>query len=240
MEIIGASGSERAYVLARLGRRLEGPTLVVVPSAAEAGPLAEDVSFFSRTDRAAGLFPSYHLLPFKLLSYHNQTASERIRLLYQLLTGDAPPLLIVPVAALLQPLIPRSELSRYAELILEGEELDRDRLAAKLAAGGYLRAAIVEEPGDYSVRGGIVDIFSPLYADPLRIEFFGDRVESLRFFSAADQRRLKPVTEAVLLPARVGIIEPHQLAQDAQLVRPASWPSWATRKWSRASRASCP
>ncbi len=219
LEIIGASGSERAYVLARLGRRLEGPTLVVVPSAAEAGPLAEDVSFFSRTDRAAGLFPSYHLLPFKLLSYHNQTASERIRLLYQLLTGDAPPLLIVPVAALLQPLIPRSELSRYAELILEGEELDRDRLAAKLAAGGYLRAAIVEEPGDYSVRGGIVDIFSPLYADPLRIEFFGDRVESLRFFSAADQRRLKPVTEAVLLPAREAVLDPQQLTQITHRVR---------------------
>ena len=157
LEIIGLAGSERAYTLARLAARQEGPTLVVTPSAGEAGQLAEDVSFFSRTDRAAGVFPAYHLLPFKYLSYHNQTASERIRVLYQLLTGEAPPLLIAPVAALLQQLIPRAELSRYAELILEGEELDRDRLVAKLVAGGYLRAAIVEEPGDFSVRGGIVE-----------------------------------------------------------------------------------
>ncbi len=220
VEVIGLSGSERAYVLSRLATRLKGPTLVVVPSVADAGQLAEDITFFSRADReAVSCFPAYHLLPFKLLSYHNQTAAERIRVLYQLLTGEAPPLLIVPVPALLQLVIPRAELNRYAELILEGEELDREHLTAKLLAGGYLRAAIVEEPGDFSVRGGIVDIFSPLYAEPLRIEFFGDRVESLRFFSAADQRRLKPIQEAVLLPARETVLDPQQLTEITHRVR---------------------
>ena len=99
-------------------------------------------------------FPSYHLLPFKFLSYHNETASERIRVLYQLLIdedaarrGGAGP---GPVAAL----IPRQEISRYAELILAGEEVDREQLISKLIAGGYLRTAIVEEPGDFSRARG--------------------------------------------------------------------------------------
>jgi transcription-repair coupling factor (superfamily II helicase) len=220
IEVLGLAGSERAHVLSRMLSHPGGPILVVVPSAAEAASLAEDIAFFSPPDRPpVGCFPSYHLMPFKFLSYHNQTASERIRLLYQLLTQAAPPLIIAPVTALLQQLIPRSELGRYAELVLEGEEVDRERLVAKLISGGYLRAAIVEEPGDFSVRGGILDVFTPLYTDPLRIEFFGDRVESLRFFSAVDQRRLKPAAEAVILPAREAVLNPDQLAEITHRIR---------------------
>ncbi len=77
---------------------------------------------------------------------------------------------------------------------------------AKLIAGGYTKAAIVEEPGDFSIRGGIVDIFSPLYPDPLRIEFFGDLVESIRVFSASNQRKIKDVDEAVILPGKEVIL----------------------------------
>ncbi len=119
----------------------------------------------------------------------------------------------------MQRLVPRNELSHYAELILSGEEVERERLISKLIAGGYLRTAIVEEPGDFSVRGGIVDVFSPLYPDPLRIEFFGDRVESLRFFSAGDQRRLGSTAEAVVLPAREAILQPKALPEILHRIR---------------------
>ncbi len=220
VEVIGLAGSERAHVLCSMVSRLGGTILVVVPSEAEANQLAEDIAFFSPpAQHLVNCFPPYHLMPFKFLSYHNQTASERIRVLYRLLVQTAPPLIIAPVPALLQQLIPRAELSRYAELIMAGEEVDRGRLVAKLITGGYLRAAIVEEPGDFSVRGGIVDVFSPLYADPLRIEFFGDRVESLRFFSAVDQRKLQPATEAVILPAREAVLHPEQLTEIIHRIR---------------------
>ena len=104
-------------------------------------------------------------------------------------------------------IVPRQELNGYAELVMVGEELDREALVAKLNAGGYGRTAIVEEPGDYSVRGGILDVFAPLYPDPLRIELFGDVVESLRFFSPVSQRTSKTLGEAVILPAREVILE---------------------------------
>jgi transcription-repair coupling factor (superfamily II helicase) len=220
VEVCGVSGSERALIITAIYARQRTPMLVVAPSMEEGQRLAEDLRFFSRQRPLPVLFfPSYHLLPFKFLSYHNATAAERIQVLYRLLMDEAPPVVVVPVQALLQRLVPRQDLSRYAELILAGEEVDRERLIAKLISGGYLRTAIVEEPGDFSVRGGIVDVFSPLYPDPLRIEFFGDRVESLRFFSAGDQRHIGAVNEAVLLPAREAILKPEALPEVLYRIR---------------------
>ncbi|MCI0472783.1 MAG: transcription-repair coupling factor, partial [Ignavibacteria bacterium] len=96
---------------------------------------------------------------------------------------------------------------------MEGEETDRERFLKKLVSGGYSRSMIVEEFGDYCVRGGIVDIFTPYYSDPVRIEFFGDRVDSIRIFSASNQRTVKNVSEAIILPAREAIYnsEDHNL-----------------------------
>ena len=220
VECCGLSGSARAYLIARAQFRRPMPMLVVSDSVEEARRLVEDLLFFGRPAPFPVLyFPPYHLLPFKFLSYHNETASERIRVLYQLLMNAAPAVVVAPVQALLQQLVPKQAINQYAELILEGEEIDRDRLVAKLIAGGYLRTAIVEEPGDFCVRGGIVDVFSPLYTDPLRIELFGERVDSLRFFSATDQRRVGSVAEAVLLPAREAILHPEALADITHRIR---------------------
>ncbi len=220
VEVCGVSGSERAYLLSVIQSRQPMPMLVVTASAEEGLRWVDDLRFFGHGQSLPVLFfPSYHLMPFKFLSYHNQTASERIRGLYRLMTEPGPLIVVTSIQALLQRLVPRQELSRYAELLQEGEEIDREHLVAKLIAGGYLRTAIVEEPGDFSVRGGIVDVFSPLYTDPLRIEFFGDRVESLRFFAAADQRRLRSESEAVLLPAREAILQPDGLPEILHRIR---------------------
>jgi transcription-repair coupling factor (superfamily II helicase) len=220
VEVCGVSGSERALIITAMYARRRSAMLVVVPSVDEGQRLVEDLRFFSHRQAVPVLFfPSYHLLPFKFLPYHNETAAERVRVLYRMLTDETPPVVVVPVQALLQRLVPRQEISRYAELILAGEELDREKLVSKLIAGGYLRTAIVEEPGDFSVRGGIVDVFSPLYPDPLRIELFGDRVESLRFFSAGDQRHIGAASEAVLLPAREAILKPDALPEILNRIR---------------------
>jgi transcription-repair coupling factor (superfamily II helicase) len=214
IEVCGVAGSERAYLLSAIQSRQPMPMLVVVASAEQGLRLVDDLRFFnSRHGLPVWFLPPYHLLPFKFLSYHNQTAAERIRVLYQMMTEEAPFVLVTTVQALLQRLVPRQALNRYADLVQVGEDIDREQLVAKLICGGYLRTAIVEEPGDFSVRGGIVDVFSPLYQDPLRIELCGDRVESLRFFNAVDQRRLRNESEAVLLPAREAILWPEALPE---------------------------
>ena len=83
---------------------------------------------------------------------------------------------------MLQKIIPKPEISGYAELVLEGEDLERDLLIDKLISGGYQRAAVVEEPGDFCVRGGIVDIYTPLYSEPIRIELFWRQRRLFTFF----------------------------------------------------------
>lgn len=220
IECNGLCGSEKAYLIAKIYQQNRQPCLVLVASQREGERLLEDLQFFTDPlDVPTLFFPPYNILPYKFVSYHNETAGRRISVLYRLLESRLSPLLITTVDALLQKIIPKQEMSRYAELIVEGEETDREHLITKLIEGGYTKTTIVEEPGDFSVRGGIIDIFSPLYPDPLRIEFFGDLVESLRFFSAFSQRKIKPVREAVILPAKEVIVTKQLLPQVISRIR---------------------
>jgi len=203
IDCIGLSGSEKACLISRLYRQHKFPCLAVVSSVREGERLIGDLRFFAgQHDLPILFFPPYNILPFKFLAYHNETAGHRIRVLYQLMEAKAPSIVVTTVDALLQKIIPRQEIGRYVELLIAEEEIDRNGLITKLISGGYSKTAIVEEFGDFSVRGGIIDVFSPLYDDPLRIEFYGDLVESLRFFSASNQRKIKDSQEAIILPAR--------------------------------------
>jgi transcription-repair coupling factor (superfamily II helicase) len=220
IECFGLNGSDRALLIARLYEQLHIPIFVVAPSAKAAEALLTDLRFFKRThDAPLFLFPSYNILPFKLMAYHNETAARRIRALYHLLESPTAPIIVTAAETLLQKVVPKQEIINYAELLMAGEEIDRDRLIEKLIAGGYTHAAIVEEPGDFSVRGGILDIYCPLYPDPMRIEFFGDVAESIRFFSAASQRTIESMSEAVILPAREMILYKALLPQMINRIR---------------------
>ena len=194
--------------------------LVVTPNNKEAERLAEDLAFFNSSPEAPILlFPAYNILPFKLMSYHSETAARRILTLHRILSEQAPAIVVAPVEALLQKIIPKEEMVAFAELLLVGEEIDRDQLIAKLESGGYERAILVEEPGDYAIRGSIVDVFSPSYPHPLRAEFFGDLLDSLRFFSPVDQRRIDSVNEAVVLPAKEIILHDDKLDEIVHRLR---------------------
>jgi transcription-repair coupling factor (superfamily II helicase) len=222
VECYGANGSERAYFIWQIYRELRIPIFVVAPSTKLAQSILEDLRFFQdAADVPMFLFPSYNILPFKFMAYHNETAARRISALYQLLEYKAPPppIVVSSVDALLQKVIPKQEIINYAELIVAGEEIEREDLIEKLVSGGYVHAAIVEEPGDFCVRGGIVDIYCPLYKDPLRIEFFGDTAESIRRFSAASQRTLQALDEAVVLPAREMVLNKALLPQFISRIR---------------------
>jgi len=170
--------------VSRLTMAHTGSVVVIVPSTKDAEKYLEDLRFFlAKNNPSPVYFPPYNILPFQQLSYHSETAGRRIKSLYRLIVEDAPQIVVTTVAALLQRIIPKQDLSDYAELIMAGEEIHRDLLVEKLVSGGYVRSAIAEEPGDFCVRGGILDVFSPLYSDPLRIELYGDTVDSIRFFS---------------------------------------------------------
>ncbi len=204
----GLAGASVAYLVSRLRAELGMPIFLVTSSQKAIDSLAEDLRFFLPPSSVpASIFPAYNISPFKFIAYHNETAARRIETLYRLVAVDAPPLVITSIEALLQKVIPRRELVNFAELIMAGEVCERDRLVEKLVAGGYNRTAIVEEPGDFCVRGMILDVFTPGYPEPLRIEFFGDTVDTIRVFSAATQRKIRDLPEAVILPAREAILQ---------------------------------
>lgn len=208
----GLSGSEKSYIVSQMIHESNDPVYVIVSTQKQADKVISDLEYFCRESTpVSSYFPPYNMLPFKSLSYHNETASKRIHLLYKMIVNQAPRVIVTSVDTLLQQIIPRDEISNYVELVMEGEEIDRGALISKLIEGGYGQSAIVEEPGDFSVRGGILDVFSPAYDDPVRIELFGDFVESIRFFSAVNQRKTNSVPEVEILPAREAILKKQQL-----------------------------
>ena len=211
VECTGVTGSEKAYIISKIYDKIKNPVCVIAPTQKKAQQFMEDLQFFIKKTAPIIFFPPYNILPFKNLSYHNETAAARINALYSLIAYESPPIVITSSNALLQKIIPKQKLSDFVELIMAGEDTDRNLLIEKLISGGYEHSVIVEEPGDFSVRGGIIDIFSPCYSNPVRIEFFGDTVDSLRFFSAYNQRKLKSIDEAVILPAKEAIIEKSNL-----------------------------
>ena len=214
IEFTGVGGSERAYLVGRMYRQLQQTIVVILATSGAAERFFRDLQFFLELDEdRLMMLPAYNIQPFKMMSYHNETAAMRMNVLYRMTQSDQPLIVVTTVSAMLHRMIPRSELIDFSELVMVNEELDRDALVSKMTAGGYMRTAIVEEPGDFSVRGGILDIFSPVYPDPLRIELFGDAVESIRFFSAASQRKTASVSEAVILPAREAILRKENLNQ---------------------------
>ncbi len=212
IDCFGMQKADKAYFIARFYRHARVPLVIVAPSPKDARRIRDELCFFLGSEASAvHYFPPYNLLPYQFLASNSETAAERIRILYNLVVDQRPLVIVTTIDAVMKKTLPKKTLVDFADLVLCNEEIDREQLVGKLESGGYTRTAIVEEPGDYCVRGGIVDIFSPLYPHPLRIEMFGDLVESVRFFSPVNQRTEEQIQEAVILPAKEAILDRSQL-----------------------------
>jgi transcription-repair coupling factor (superfamily II helicase) len=206
--IQGLQGGARAFVLARVAERIKRPLLIITANANQAENLYDDLSFFLGEERALPpfrkrlhLLPSWEVLPFEKLSPHPDNIAGRLEGLYKLVE-EAAPILISTPAALMQRVIPKAELKRSYLYLVAGQDLPRESLLDHLVQWGFQNVPLVEERGDFSVRGGIVDVFSPGYGRPLRLEFDGDRLESIREFNPASQRTEQVLEEMLLLPMK--------------------------------------
>ncbi|HMA79662.1 MAG TPA: hypothetical protein VKR81_02185, partial [Candidatus Binatia bacterium] len=206
--IQGLQGGARAYLLSLVAAPARRPILIIAAGAREAESLFDDLNFFLGEEdspvplrRRVQLFPSWEVLPFEKLSPHPENIAGRLEGLYRLVEDPAPILIATP-AALMQRVIPKESLKRSYLYLVAGEELQRDSLLQHLVAWGFQNVPLVEERGDFSLRGGIVDIFSPGYGRPLRLEFDGDRLESIREFNPSTQRSEWLQEEMLLLPMK--------------------------------------
>ena len=207
----------QSYALALLAERAH-PLLVVAPRTSDANRIADGLAAYLGEERVA-VFPAWETLPHERLSPQPATVGRRLAVIDRLARPDAyeEPLLAVvaPVRAALQPMDPG--LARQSPLLLDTRHTGFDALVDRLAALGYSRTPQVETRGEFAVRGGIVDIFPTAADHAVRVEFWGDNVESLRTFSVGDQRSIEPVDRVMVDPARELVIdeELRQRARDA-------------------------
>jgi transcription-repair coupling factor (superfamily II helicase) len=204
----GLKGGARPYFVWRFLARFPRPALIILPSAKQAEAFADDLRFFSGEDETAPpfarrihYFPGWDVVPFEDLSPTSEMVAARIEGLYHLQqTKD--PIVVTTADAVLQRVPPRERFGRRLCYLVEADELDLGRIAAQLEQWGYRRVPLVEDRGDFSVRGGILDVHPPAHSYPLRIELIGDRIESIREFDPVTQRSLDRRPELLILPVR--------------------------------------
>jgi len=200
-------GSADALLLARLGLREKAagrPTAIVTADASDAQRLIDEIAFFAPGLRCA-LFPDWETLPYDTFSPHQDLISERLATLWRIQQRDkdtGADVVIVPATTALYRVAPPSFLAGYTFHFKVKQKLDEAKLKSQLTLAGYSHVTQVVSPGEYAVRGGLIDLFPMGSAMPFRVDLFDDEIDSIRTFDPDSQRSLYPVPEVRLLPGR--------------------------------------
>ena len=200
-------GSADALLLASLGRREKAAgklTAIVTSDATTAQRLMDEIAFFEPDLRCA-LFPDWETLPYDTFSPHQDLISERLATLWRISQRNketGADVVIVPATTALYRLAPPSFLAGYTFEFKVKQKLDEARLKAQLTLAGYSHVTQVVSPGEYAVRGGLIDLFPMGSLVPYRVDLFDDEIDSIRTFDPDTQRSLYPVPEVRLLPGR--------------------------------------
>ena len=200
-------GAGEAFVLAQAAHALksEGRMLtIVVADPPDAQRLLTEIHWFGQSGDQAlrcHMLPDWETLPYDAFSPHQDLVSERLATLHEIQNKQCD-VLIVPATTALVRMGPPSFLASYTFFFKQGERLDEGRLKSQLTLAGYSHVAQVMSPGEYSVRGGLIDLFPMGSVLPFRLDLFGDSIETIRTFDVDTQRSLYPVKEVRLLPGR--------------------------------------
>jgi transcription-repair coupling factor (superfamily II helicase) len=213
VSIQGLKGAARGYVLSALVAQGRAPLVCVATDEDSADQLASDLSFFlggagSLADPRVLRLPADEVLPYDDLSPDPVAVAGRLAALFHLRLGTRFSALVLSQKALYRRVLPPATMNELSELLGKGQEYERDALARKLTQMGYQSSPLVEDEGTFSVRGGIFDIFCPLYPRPARLEFFGDTIESIRAFDPQTQRTVDSLEAIYLIPARELLFTP--------------------------------
>jgi len=204
--LTGLEGSSLAYVLARVQKELKQPFLIVVPTEEQVQKLAQMLRFFleplevnSPFDQQVFAMPAESFLPYTGLSPRPEVLGKQLAGLFGLLNANRPTVVTTP-KVLMSLFIPKQTFQENTQIYQKAEEIPREEFISFLQRLGYERVSLVEGIGEFSVRGNIIDIFCPLYPLPLRLEFFGDILESVRLFNPVTQRSERHLDNFILIP----------------------------------------
>ncbi len=196
-------GSADALMLARFAQAQAAQgklTAIVTAEPADTQRLEGELAFFAPALRIA-VFPDWETLPYDTFSPHQDLISERLATLWRIRQGEVD-VVLMPASTALVRLAPPSFIAGYTFHFKQKERLNEAALKAQLTLAGYSHVSQVVSPGEYAVRGGLIDLFPMGSPVPYRVDLFGDEVDSIRTFDPDSQRSLYPVPEVRLLPGR--------------------------------------
>lgn len=204
----GLTPLSQALVLSSLSQRTRKPLLVVFGSRAEARNACDNLAFFLGRDHRERT----HYIPSIDFDFHRgllpnpEIFCEKNTALFHALNDPTDRIFVTTLGALLQKVVPAQEYLASTLVFKSGDEVDRDGLIQNLFAAGYQKQPAATDPGIFSVRGGVVDIFCPLYRWPIRLEFFGDFIEEMRQFDPESQRSLEKQEQVSIIPVGHSLI----------------------------------
>ena len=194
------AGSGDAWLLAELSAQTKHPILVLCAEPLTAQRLADEIHLFN-PDLKVRPLPDWETLPYDGFSPHQDLISERLHTLHALMQQNVD-ILTVPVSTALYRLAPPSFLAAYTFSFRQGEKLDEEALRQQLILANYTHVSQVAAPGEFSIRGSLIDLFPMGSAVPYRLDLFDDEIESIRSFDVDTQRSIYPVKDVQLLPGR--------------------------------------
>ena len=230
--LTGITEAARPFVVASLAISLKQPLLLVVSDEVEALQMVETIKSFVPNPSDVFCLPDRDALPYERLIGDTVTTQQRLQTLIAMVERERTPLVVCSARTLTQLVIPPQELSASLFRLQAGQEVDLTMLLEHLYNLGYEPVAEVEEQGQFSHRGGIIDLFPPTMPRPVRVEFFGDEVDSIRTFDQETQRSLNKVEYCIIGPSREalptrGPVVAQELAQlDSKMLHSDAGERW--------------
>jgi len=209
LTLAGVPGGFLPWLAADLARAAgKGKRAVLIASDEAAMRAVGDAASFFAPELEVLTFPAWDCLPYDRSSPSLRSTSERLATLHALQRkGDKPQLLLTTINAALQRTLTPFRIRQLVASLAPGERIEIERLAGLLAANGYMRTDTVRDPGEFAVRGGIVDLFPAGEEQGLRLDFFGDEIETVRLFDPATQRTTGTTKGFTLLPASETLLD---------------------------------
>jgi transcription-repair coupling factor (superfamily II helicase) len=227
--IYGLQGSAPQFLVGSSVKRGSGTIVIVFPNGQAAAAAASDIRFYLGQSEASENvleesvihYPSSDLAPYSFAGFETDVWISRMAGLFRLSQGKPPRVITIGLDALVRKVVPRASVNRTSFSLSVGEEVNREDLLKRLTEAGYTRAPLVEDAGDFSVRGFIIDLYPPFYPYPTRIEQDGDRIESIRFFDPTNQRSRGDASEIQIGPAHMLIPDANSRQEGLKRLREA-------------------
>ena len=193
-------GSATSLAIAENIENKTGPIIIITPDMDSAEKTCIEVNFFTDFNFSIALFPDLEILPYDVSPPSKQVIANRSEILFKM-TNNEIDVLILNAANLLWKLPPKDFFTQQSFSLLKNQSFSMNRMKPRLKNNGYERASLVTQPGEFCVRGSLIDVFSPLYKNPIRVDFEDDKIDSIRFFDIDSQMTVNRIEKATIIPS---------------------------------------